>query len=959
VLSKSGSGLGGDEKPAFGSRNTPRVAEGFTEGSFGWQNLCRAITDGLADTWFEALDPKPYPQNLPKGWDTGASVALGMFAGFFGSGDEALKTLPSLVIDFDSLGESVPLEESPLGKALIKTLQANDVNWMYRRLYVNDKCVVEERDQKLEGQATWLNDFEMPVVHYFRVMRDKDGKERVLWSAPLMAATRRFEHIAKRDAGEDVLEISSEDVAKGALTFGQWSTQIFIPLMLKKLFYLAETPFPSNIMSFPRKMAFGELDPARYPVPVAFFETDGEAGSAVEQIDGNYKYMRTLLPSVLHAGWTFDTTDTDEIFTILQKITDGINRMSTIVEDGYLNFRNDDFAAPWDDVVLSAAMFRSDFRSGDSAKGMSVWIPNTRLGFVINESIVQIQRTTFTDDSLRRPASEWTTYNGAGGPMVASGTNSFAFSYLIPEGELDEAERVLRIAIELDAGYESTNAMSNLGVIYFKRDNLDEAEKWFKLALEQKDKFAQDEQCYFLHQIALKRGDKAQAAEFETRCANLGGYEGDYGTIAPSDDYEPFPVTITGQVKERTFGGFMDYINAVEEVITPDFNGFFNIESGYLGISTRAHPFCSDCQGLSDEGISYSCGKCGRDPSNYLVVRASNGDAMYVNFDLMWDGNRAGALTILDESGAFALELFSVFDEMAKGNALVGKPIEMVWEFLNGVERSMTLEYLGTLATELDERFNKSNPVASMFFGDAGEGRDSLSATVYNRGFKIADHSVYAFCERDASNNGILVPRLILTVRTNVAQQLGLPQEPTVDWVEEGKLWSGSTSNNNPAGLALAASVANFQAMRGYRRWQAEGITDIELSLQLASWRLHLVAIGGDSDGELTFEDNATTLEFVKIAYRLRNLYTLSDEYTGGKPFAGDSGANLTFQDKDKPPTLGGGQTESGLTKTGGGLGLASSNAGNAGGESKPCSRCSMPIKAGEGFCNMCGAPAR
>jgi tetratricopeptide (TPR) repeat protein len=67
---------------------------------------------------------------------------------------------------------------------------------------------------------------------------------------------------------------------------------------------------------------------------------------------------------------------------------------------------------------------------------------------------------------------------------VANSANTLAFSYLIPEGKLEQAEVLLRRAIEVDAGEASVNAMSNLGILFYERGDYKEALDIFSEVLE-------------------------------------------------------------------------------------------------------------------------------------------------------------------------------------------------------------------------------------------------------------------------------------------------------------------------------------------------------------------------------------------------------------------------------------------------------------------------------------------
>lgn len=95
--------------------------------------------------------------------------------------------------------------------------------------------------------------------------------------------------------------------------------------------------------------------------------------------------------------------------------------------------------------------------------------------------------------------------------VAATVANNLAFSVLIPAGRHDEARQVLRAAIALDVGYQSYNALSNLGVLEYAAGNHIQAKALFKQVVDSGDGPI-DEAHYYLGLIAEAAGkmDKAR-----------------------------------------------------------------------------------------------------------------------------------------------------------------------------------------------------------------------------------------------------------------------------------------------------------------------------------------------------------------------------------------------------------------------------------------------------------------
>jgi tetratricopeptide (TPR) repeat protein len=69
-----------------------------------------------------------------------------------------------------------------------------------------------------------------------------------------------------------------------------------------------------------------------------------------------------------------------------------------------------------------------------------------------------------------------------------------------------------------------TNAISNLGIFYYRFGLLDKAKEKLIEALQRKDNFAEAEASYFLAKIYNKVGESKKADEYQDRCEKSGGY---------------------------------------------------------------------------------------------------------------------------------------------------------------------------------------------------------------------------------------------------------------------------------------------------------------------------------------------------------------------------------------------------------------------------------------------------
>lgn len=532
-IKTGGSSLGASSRKgsSFGSSRTPTYPDGFSESALSWSSVGLAINEGLADEWFSAYNPVPIIESVSPEARYDPADNFKSFAPFLFDNDR-MTVIPSFKKKFEDFGEIQKIDLSPLGKSLISALEKLGVTWSFETVFpVDEQTVMELPDVHEEGIAQWRSYFGMPVQQRFRIYKDAQGVETIVWFCHVLAATREFEHLRTRwfelEDGMYETEIAEEDVARGALTFGQWSTEFFIPSLAKKLFYLAETPFPSSIMAFPRSMGYKELDEAKYPDPFFVNERRAHVGGAYDEEGGGFLASSSLFPNVISMGWAFKSSDFESISTILPQVTDGLVRINSYLEDGYLNYNGADEPYQFDLVVLSASTFDPQSEKSGSASGLSRWVPVVRAGFLLNETNVRAMAAnellhSESRESLRNEYS-WLSNDGAGA-FVASSINSFVYVWLIPEQRWEEVDRLLDAAVRLDVKCQSTNALSNWGISFYMRNEMEIARELFEKALQRPDGYAEAEASFFLARIWESKGNAVKAAEYTVRCENAGGY---------------------------------------------------------------------------------------------------------------------------------------------------------------------------------------------------------------------------------------------------------------------------------------------------------------------------------------------------------------------------------------------------------------------------------------------------
>lgn len=125
------------------------------------------------------------------------------------------------------------------------------------------------------------------------------------------------------------------------------------------------------------------------------------------------------------------------------------------------------------------------------------------------------------------------------GPASWAATNSLVFSHLIPQRRFAEARLWCEDLINLDVGYESWNARSNLGIVEFESGHTEKAQELFESIIDE-DMGPVDEAEEYLELIASgeeRELDTRVSWEYSNRWEEIDASQALSGKETPEDIY--------------------------------------------------------------------------------------------------------------------------------------------------------------------------------------------------------------------------------------------------------------------------------------------------------------------------------------------------------------------------------------------------------------------------------------
>jgi hypothetical protein len=331
----------------------------------------------------------------------------------------------------------------------------------------------------------------------------------------------------------------------------------------------------------------------------------------------------------------------------------------------------------------------------------------------------------------------------------------------------------------------------------------------------------------------------------------------------PEDDVKPETVA------RPTWGSFRNFWTDCEMTITPNLSGFIDIEGGSVGISGKWFAICSNCYSKTH------CSDCGRNPSSYLQLRAGNGDGVYSVFELSFEEKAVGALLILDDIG-FAP---TVMEKISETNSTKDENPEALGEFYKDLykyfyssigefDQSLPMYYIGEIDVGQNPIYNRGeDPAGILIFGESGEGKESSHALVTVNNIAPGKYRTFVFAHRNEQNENILVPRCVLLLKKDSADQIGLTKDfaNLIVLEEEYARWSDSTVFSR-IGERLAPYVidvnADWNNLRVAREIIAEDYESArDARMEWLSWVLLFQSHFPSAETKEFIKENAESLD--------------------------------------------------------------------------------------------------
>jgi hypothetical protein len=572
----------------------PKPSSGTESPNDLWVNAHLKVVEANATKWFEDFDPKTVPELFPRQLEAHKDVHS--YSPYF-NGQEAGSIVPGMEINLDDLGEPDVIENTEIGRAVVAELKTRGVNFRFAdSVPINHfQSIALEVGDELLGQ--WGTELGTPFQHHFKVFKNAAGEETGLWFVQLLASplplSTANEYEIEGDGVKHTLSVLDDQLAQGLFCHGEISTKIHLPILLKKIAYLAETPLPnSQMVSFSRDLAFKDIPKDARPIPthsilkdkafLSFARGNEEAGEPDS-------FKGQIVPEMIIFGWRFGKESLTHVSSFIPTIVDGCTLAVSTVETGYNYHRRPNTNVDYDFSLCNPCKNYLDFVRGGSRLSRPQWIPVTELGDVITSCEESLRRAQALLNAGERDDA-WKEYrkvnNDGVGWYIASAINKLEWHWYLPNlvkepSALGDSEYFLNQAISLNVLNESTQALIYRGLAKMMVGDYESAEKILRDARDNRpDKFGKAEIQYYRSLLHAKEGDRSGYMLLQNFVKELGGF------LAPAYIEEALNLGLTN---------------------SPDFESIRPQNCGACGTHFESEEinFCGSC-GVGREEVSVS-----------------------------------------------------------------------------------------------------------------------------------------------------------------------------------------------------------------------------------------------------------------------------------------------------------------------------------------------------------------
>ena len=587
-----------------------------------WFEVIEPLFDSKSNDWFKDFNLTPLRNYLQNRGESSSSMGLieHWLEEFF-EPEELLVPDEFILNNVELFGPTVELDKSELGKKVIKALTAAGLSWRFAPFPKNEDepgfpshWNEEEipQDDKTKIEIFYQGDEEFAFLQYVRIHKDKRGNETAIWYAPQLVASRPMRQITEwyvNNSKSGRLEfdvIPPSDLGK-VMNIGEWSEQIAIPILFKKLFFVAEAGLPATsskpgdrVKNFPAAKSGG------LPKPVLFYDLDSHVGGTWASDEGNQIYSLEAFPHVANQGWIFSDATPASLAKTFKSFSEGLKRVQFVLANAFSGGFTQNFNGSWDRYTLSAMLMVAQEQRA-IVNGAGYWHPTLTCALKSAETRGQYfsAREKETEDDTRRSTMISLSNTGIGAAVPAA-INTLVFSDLVRENQFELSVRLLELASLMSVPREAWNAVNNWGITLFVSNEIAAAEEKFLQVLASSEVTAHSEAHAYLAAIARLRDDSALAKKHDELCEKTGGYNAPIFAQAEND------------IPKDEFSFDFDYVDEPDDSGEPvrlpknSRSGLsLDVPDSDLKSGTSLARFCGECGTAYTLDEQKFCGSCG------------------------------------------------------------------------------------------------------------------------------------------------------------------------------------------------------------------------------------------------------------------------------------------------------------------------------------------------------------